>query len=317
VPSTTVVDGAPWALRIRTLTSLGRKSCCAATPSKGHWGEHMQRQDDGKRACAYCGRQRGMFSREHLMPAALTGRVSEPLIANVRTSRGEVAITGEPTIKDVCTACNNGPLSMLDEYAVKLYDKYFHRIVETGDLVAFEYDFDLLARWLLKIVYNYARARNWEFNPSRELLDYVLTGAPLRTQPEVILQLIVPTKERPGVHGRIDPIDSRVGLLVPNLLLGPQFGALVAQRSYYFYLLLVAPETRRSVRERILEKLRKQVPGAVRLSGKNRAKVYASFQDFASHAFHSPALIRNFMLKRPKGLEPKSWAGDESKGRGR
>jgi hypothetical protein len=259
-------------------------------------------QADGKRVCAYCGRQGGMFSREHLTPAALIERVSEPLIANVRTSRGEVAITGEPTIKDVCAACNSGPLSKLDEYAVKLYDKYFHRIVEPGDLVAFEYDFDLLAQWLLKTIYNYARARSWEFNPSREILDYILTGAHLSNQPEVILQLIIPTRERPGVHGKIDPIDSRVGLLMPGLLMGMQFGALVAQRSYYFYLLLAAPETTRASRERILEKLRKAVPGAVRLSGKGKVKVYASFQDFASHAIHSPAFIRNVRLKRPKGL---------------
>lgn len=218
------------------------------------------------------------------------------------TPKGEVAITGQPTIKDVCIDCNNGSLSKLDEYAVNLYDRYFHQLVEPGDLVTFEFDFDLLARWLLKIVYNHARARKWEFKPSREILDYILAGANLSNLPEIILQLIIPTRERPGVHPRIDPIDSRVGLLNPALMPGIQFGALVAQRSYYFYLLLLPPYPTRKSREIVLEKLRKSVPGAVRLSGKKLAKIYASFQDFASHAMFSPPFARNIRLKKPKGL---------------
>ncbi len=106
---------------------------------EGRQGKRMRALGEGRRVCAYCGQRSETMSREHVIPAALTGRASQPLIANVRTPNGEVAITGQVTVRDVCPACNNGPLSELDEYAVKLYDAYFCRMVEAGDLVRFEY----------------------------------------------------------------------------------------------------------------------------------------------------------------------------------
>ncbi len=101
---------------------------------------------------------------------------------------------------------------------------------------------------------------------------------------------------------KIYPFDSRVGLLHPGGLYGLEFGAMVSLRSYHFYSLLARPDTRTALRERAIARLKKVLPGTVRLSGKKRLNVYASFVDFAPLAFRSPALIRNIRLERPKGV---------------
>jgi hypothetical protein len=73
------------------------------------------------------------------------------------SSRAKKVFSGDMTIADVCSDCNNGPLSELDAYICALYDQYFFRFPERGDVVDFEYDWSLLGRWLLKISYNAAR----------------------------------------------------------------------------------------------------------------------------------------------------------------
>jgi len=252
------------------------------------------------RRCAFCGHQ-GSLTREHVVPAWLSERSLDPLISNVRTPGGEIAITGQPTIKDVCVDCNNGPLAELDDYALQLYDKYFYRVVEPGDLITFEYDFELLFLWLFKVAYNTARARNWDFTPSRELLDFIVKRGALSLDLELLLQLIVPTKARLGEHEKIDPIDNRVGLLMRGGLAGLESGFLVSVKSYHFYVLIPGQGSPRAFTQKIFEKARKSTPGAVRLSGKHKVKVYSSFVDFASHAFQSVGFIRNVRLEGPKG----------------
>ena len=64
----------------------------------------------------------------------------------------------EHVIKDVCAACNSGPLSALDDYARSLYFRFFAKRYQSIKRATFEYDFDKLSKWLLKIGYNSARA---------------------------------------------------------------------------------------------------------------------------------------------------------------
>jgi hypothetical protein len=238
------------------------------------------------------------MTREHIVPAWLSERAQTPLVANVRTTEGEIAITGQPTVKDVCRDCNNGPLSSLDEYARQLYESYFQTIVEPRDLITFQYDFHLLSRWLLKIAYNTARARQWRFGPSRALLDYVIGITAPEPGVEAVLQLVIPTKEVPGVHPRIIPFENRVALLMPELLWGLEAGFLVSVSSYHFYLVIPTEGMPPRLREKAFEKLRKSLPGGVRLACKKCVKVYASFVDFLALARKSPGLIRNVQLKR-------------------
>jgi 5-methylcytosine-specific restriction endonuclease McrA len=72
------------------------------------------------RQCAYCGSE-GNLTREHLWPTSLHKRLSAT--NDVTQSlfwlrRINAEIEGEPTIRDVCSACNNGPLSNLDAYSL-------------------------------------------------------------------------------------------------------------------------------------------------------------------------------------------------------
>ncbi len=48
-------------------------------------------------------------------------------------------------------------LSQLDAYGKSLYDQYFTVPVDFGDTVEFLFDFDRLARWLLKLSFNSGR----------------------------------------------------------------------------------------------------------------------------------------------------------------
>ena len=69
-------------------------------------------------------------------------------------------VGGQLTVKDVCQKCNNGVLSELDSYGLELFKRYFGRIAETGESVTFDYDYDRLLRWILKLSFNSARANN-------------------------------------------------------------------------------------------------------------------------------------------------------------
>jgi hypothetical protein len=125
------------------------------------------------RTCAFCGSSRDL-TREHLWPAALHSRLMEANNSPRNAfwlRRVAAEIEGEPTVRDVCQPCNNGPLSELDSYICALFDRYFVRIVARHQLIQFHYDYHLLARWLLKMCFNSARIHS-----SMDLFAY----APLR-----------------------------------------------------------------------------------------------------------------------------------------
>src|SRR6266850_835259 len=73
--------------------------------------------------------------------------------------RADRFMTWEAVVRDVCDKCNNGPLSTLDGYARNFLSSinYKRTYVESARM-EFEYKYDLLLRWLLKVSYNAARA---------------------------------------------------------------------------------------------------------------------------------------------------------------
>ena len=68
-------------------------------------------------------------------------------------------VGGQPTIKDVCPKCNNDVLSKLDSYGLELYKRCFYRIADAGESVTFDYDYERLLRWILKLNFNSARRK--------------------------------------------------------------------------------------------------------------------------------------------------------------
>src|SRR6266516_2180549 len=126
--------------------------------------------------CAYCEKE-GKLTNEHLWPVSLHRRMEQVRNSegnNLYHSRLEKDIPSEPQIKDVCASCNNGVLSDLDNYMCQLFDKYFYHILHRAEKVLFEYDYDRLSCWLLKICYNSARMHNSDVLALKPLMPYVL-----------------------------------------------------------------------------------------------------------------------------------------------
>jgi hypothetical protein len=199
-------------------------------------------------SCAYCG-SGGPLTKEHLFPAWMHRRAPD-YGALFHAPAEEKLIGGEPRIKDVCHPCNSEILAKLDDYAIPLYDTYFANIVRAGESVVFGYDYDMLARWLLKVSYNFSRANHAD-DAARlaACTDYILYGHPRPDGLAVFVQLIIPYRlnpaeqlqvqaDFPGVV-EIPPLAHRISRAnVPEI--GIEFGVarMVALNSYHFYVLL-------------------------------------------------------------------------------
>ena len=104
--------------------------------------------------CAYCGNQ-GPLTKEHIWPKWLHELEDHPLKYNFAADK---VMPDQQVIRDVCSICNNGPLSRLDDYAKQLYTQYFSKTYKVSRSLRLRYDYGMLSRWLLKIAYNTARA---------------------------------------------------------------------------------------------------------------------------------------------------------------
>jgi len=229
------------------------------------------------RRCAYCDAT-GDLTNEHVVPDFYHKAFGET-ISIVKTQAEEKAIPNPQEIKDVCANCNNVALSRLDNYLAALTDKYFSTIVQPGDRVRFEYEFDRLLGVLLKVTYNVARTRKWPIAVFHEAREFILGEKPRPSGFRVFLQLLVPTpaeKTRlPLTPGTIEvpPLPWRVDLYeVPELA----FAISVSFLSYRFFILRENEKTPANVRKRSLARWLKQNNGATELADKGTASVYAS-----------------------------------------
>ncbi|HYF84281.1 MAG TPA: hypothetical protein VEB00_14775 [Clostridia bacterium] len=116
-----------------------------------------------------------MPTREHIIPDGfLRGMNKSEQIRWTEAAPCKV-INSDFIIKDVCSVCNNGVLSQLDTYAINEIIKYNGKIQKDIMQVIFEYDYNKLARWLLKICYNSARANKLEYdsNSYKNCIPYI------------------------------------------------------------------------------------------------------------------------------------------------
>jgi hypothetical protein len=144
-------------------------------------------------------------------------------------------------VRDVCEVCNNQKLSYLDAYFCLLNDKYFCKPADFGGKVHFEYDYDLLARSLLKISYNAARSASSETEPFLGLISYILEGKTKQNDFAVVAELVSPSRIRNSDETTtiVHPTMYRSAL---SKLLTPNGEAsllrLVAINSFFFHILL-------------------------------------------------------------------------------
>jgi hypothetical protein len=210
------------------------------------------------RNCAYCGSEAGS-TREHLWPKGLHLRLvrannAEELFWLARIGQ---EIKGQPTIKDVCAACNNGTLSELDNYMCELFDRYFIHILKRHQKIRFQHDYHRLKRWLLKISFNSARIHNsidcFVYPP---LLPYISgksedAGRSVQLYAQLSYPGEVPESElaedalRPLIF---QPTMNRVGhMWFTAHGVGKKLLRAVHLRSYSFYLAFFEPEETSSV----------------------------------------------------------------------
>jgi uncharacterized short protein YbdD (DUF466 family) len=210
--------------------------------------------------CAYCAKQ-GKLTREHLFPESLARRTPsyDTYIDHSRPSKPPEAA---PVLRDVCRKCNNERLGALDAYGAKLTDKYFTKFLDLPIRAEFNCDFHLLLRWLLKLLYNDARATaGAPTEVYRQLIPYILGESAL---PPLILSLLIgtiapirwpdPTKLRYPEHqgfasfDRIPPVD-RLASQLFELCRG------VFINSYVFVVLSWRSNITRATRRRELAKI--------------------------------------------------------------
>lgn len=148
--------------------------------------------------CAFCKRQ-SRLTQEHLFPKSLLEnkkRERKPERSmTFLAKRNKFLVDTELTIGDVCAVCNNGVLSNLDGYFNEIYKRYICNYVALGQSKRFTYDFDRLARWLLKTSYNVARVHNSPDRSSLEkCVDFILHGKPKPKGLSIFLLLVTPHK---------------------------------------------------------------------------------------------------------------------------
>jgi hypothetical protein len=223
------------------------------------------------RVCAYC-RSTGPLTREHLWPAGIIKRAG---VNRSYFGKAEKYIDAELKIKDVCAACNNGPLSALDSYACALFDTQFFRQAVKRQTRNFVYDYPRLLRWLLKISFNVARANDSDGPVLAPLADYMLTGStPPPANVQVRLELIYPSQNpiwTPGSEAmkEIPAATIRCARVwMPENPLPGTTLRMVALHSYYFWISITPPDVD-------ITTLHDGLPGKLIAPNKNRLSLAA------------------------------------------
>jgi hypothetical protein len=121
--------------------------------------------------CAYCSKEQPL-SKEEVFPKFLAHKVGFHVFVDRR--RGLKPLRAPPVLRDVCQNCNNVVLSQLDSYASSLFKSYFFVPIPSPVQVTFSYKFELLHRWLLKVVYNFARATSQRTDVFQGYIPYIL-----------------------------------------------------------------------------------------------------------------------------------------------
>lgn len=202
------------------------------------------------RVCAYCGEAVGN-TREHIFSNCLLERAPE-IDGSVIAHKPGQFIPCHQVIKDVCGGCNNEDLSEVDDYICNLFDRYFGSYVNDNEQVDFDYDYDLLARWLLKTAYNADRANSQSSEESwlSDYTDYML-GSGGRPKNLHILVLLVTEYEMDAIDKRMGSPDeyTESGVLPPMGMGATRMvfshptvqtvkGYLVLLKSYFFFPLM-------------------------------------------------------------------------------
>lgn len=135
--------------------------------------------DDTKKVCQYCGKEfdkdKHKKTDEHIFPSGLIKLFPEQYIAT--NDRKRFIDNRGFTIADVCKKCNSEYLGALDEYGVPLIRDNFLKKINVNfkdEEYSVEFDYYMLSRWLLKILYNFNRTKNKNVEWFHRALGYMI-----------------------------------------------------------------------------------------------------------------------------------------------
>lgn len=122
--------------------------------------------------CAFCGEKKRLTG-EHVIPNGLIKLYPRETItfSNNTKFKDNKGLR----VKDVCAQCNNKILSELDNYGVELIRENFIREFKADDILKFEYDYEKLSKWLMKIAYNMDRSEKINSLILQKATDYILS----------------------------------------------------------------------------------------------------------------------------------------------
>lgn len=262
--------------------------------------------------CAYCGTP-GILTRDHVWPECFLDRVGRQAAHfSHQTQRAHGA---DYVVGDVCADCNNVRLEPLDRYFCGLYDRYFVHGHPFGAEVSFEYDFDLLARALLKIAYNSARSAGADASYLSPLANYILDGTDAPAQFALYAELVSPTvvKDARSPSGVRQQLPTGLYRSVLARLLTPNGNRLHARilaiGSFYFHLLLPAESLTLEAFDCAAGEVGTHVMGTMRLSPSARqVTLTSSPQDGISsivpHIRRNADTYESFFDRRRARQEP-------------
>ncbi len=124
--------------------------------------------------CAYCLKE-GELTKEHIFPNAILRKSPKLADVSFSSAAGNKLIHTDTVIKDVCSTCNNIPLSRLDSYGTNIFEKYcLSNLNICKKLVLENLDHPKLCRWLLKLCYNSSRVTNHSDSQSLRSLRKII-----------------------------------------------------------------------------------------------------------------------------------------------
>ncbi|WP_176481967.1 hypothetical protein [Paucisalibacillus globulus] len=97
------------------------------------------------------------LTAEHIFPFGLISKFPEYKYAFLGEKKAVKLSPKKQVIKDVCQNCNNGALSKLDSYGNKFIMDYFSRNLSPEQIVTIRYDYQILLKWVMKILFNSLR----------------------------------------------------------------------------------------------------------------------------------------------------------------
>jgi hypothetical protein len=188
-----------------------------------------------KRMCAYC-KKNNKLTREHIWPAGIIKKVNH---RGRYSSLFNKVIWSDFTIKDVCATCNNGVLSEIDSYGLQLFNQYFEYYININSEIEFNYNYSLLARWLLKLSFNSARAVKSDFERLEKYSEVLIDlEKELPFDFSIFLDIVLPTLN-PENEKQIFPDSNRICRIQFSDNVGDWCTVrLVAINSYYFWILI-------------------------------------------------------------------------------